>query len=126
MLRISAKYARNFNCVSHILQINLEITLHLRTTVFNLLLTLGTRLCRTFPESAERADRVRYLYLLGRARNVQPDHSREAEELLSRATKLDHRHTAAWNELGACLWKREDATAAGNCFERALESVRAE
>ena len=67
---------------------------------------------------------MRYLYLLGRARNVQPDHSPEAEELLSRATKLDHRHTAAWNELGACLWKREDAAAAGNCFQRALESVR--
>ncbi|XP_043212011.1 tetratricopeptide repeat protein 5-like [Amphibalanus amphitrite] len=73
-------------------------------------------------ETAEKADRVRYLYLLGRARNVQPDHSSQAEELLSRATKLDHRHTAAWNELGACLWKREDAVAAGNCFTRALES----
>jgi len=69
----------------------------------------------------EKADRVQYLYLVGRARNVTTEHSAEAEELLSRATKLNHRHTGAWNELGVCLWKREDAVAAGTCFTRALE-----
>jgi len=63
------------------------------------------------------------LYLKGRALNVLPDHSPEAETLLSRSVKLDPTLVEAWNELGECYWKRGDIETAKTCFEGALNHV---
>lgn len=64
-----------------------------------------------------------YLYLKGRALNVMPQHSKEAEEVLSRAVKLDPKLVEAWNELGECYWKKDNFEEAKNCFSGALLHV---
>jgi tetratricopeptide (TPR) repeat protein len=74
-------------------------------------------------ENAEQENRTMYLYLKGRALNVIPQHSKEAEELLSRAVKLDPKLVEAWNELGECYWKKDDIQEAKNCFSGALLHV---
>jgi tetratricopeptide (TPR) repeat protein len=53
-----------------------------------------------------------------------PQHSKEAEDLLSRAVKLDPELVEAWNELGECYWKKDDIEEAKNCFSGALLHVR--
>ncbi|PNF35240.1 Tetratricopeptide repeat protein 5 [Cryptotermes secundus] len=65
-----------------------------------------------------------YLYMKGRALNVMPQYSKEAEEVLSRAVKLDPKHVDAWNELGDCYWKKDDIEEAKNCFSGALFHAR--
>jgi tetratricopeptide (TPR) repeat protein len=52
-----------------------------------------------------------------------PQHSKEAEELLSRAVKLDPKLVDAWNELGECYWKKDNMEEAKNCFYGALLHV---
>ena len=59
-------------------------------------------------------------YLKGRALNVVPDHCSEAEQLLSKAVKLEPNLVNAWIELGECYWKRDDVETAKTCFEGAL------
>jgi Flp pilus assembly protein TadD len=54
---------------------------------------------------------------------VVPQYSKEAEEVLSRAVKLDPRHVDAWNELGECYWKKDEIEEAKNCFSGALLHV---
>lgn len=61
--------------------------------------------------------------LKGRILNVTPKYSPEAEEALSKAVKLDPRLVDAWNHLGECYWKKEDVSAAKNCFTGALNHV---
>ncbi|GFG36093.1 hypothetical protein Cfor_03666 [Coptotermes formosanus] len=75
-------------------------------------------------EDAEQENRTMYLYLKGRALNVMPQHSKEAEELLSRAVKLDPKLVDAWNELGECYWKKDNIEEAKNCFYGALLHAR--
>ncbi|XP_069686629.1 tetratricopeptide repeat protein 5-like [Periplaneta americana] len=75
-------------------------------------------------ERAEQENRAMYLYLKGRALNVMPHHSKEAEEVLSRAVKLDPKLVEAWNELGECYWKKDDIEEAKNCFSGALLHAR--
>ncbi|XP_021916579.1 tetratricopeptide repeat protein 5-like isoform X2 [Zootermopsis nevadensis] len=75
-------------------------------------------------ESAEQENRTMYLYLKGRALNVMPQHSKEAEEVLSRAVKLDPKLVEAWNELGECYWKKDNFEEAKNCFSGALLHAR--
>ncbi|RUS84991.1 hypothetical protein EGW08_007236, partial [Elysia chlorotica] len=59
-------------------------------------------------------------YLRGKILNVTPKYSPEAEEALGKAVKLDPRLVQAWNHLGECYWKKEDVSAAKNCFTGAL------
>ena len=51
------------------------------------------------------------------------DHSPEAEQLLSKAVKLEPNLVDAWIELGECYWKRGDVETAKTCFEGALSHV---
>ena len=67
--------------------------------------------------NAKKAHRT---YLKGRALNVIPDHCPEAEQLLSKAVKLEPNLVDAWIELGDCYWKRGDVDTAKTCFEGAL------
>ncbi|XP_058149824.1 tetratricopeptide repeat protein 5 isoform X2 [Dasypus novemcinctus] len=60
------------------------------------------------------------LMLTGKALNVTPDYSLRAEELLSKAVKLDPELVEAWNQLGEVYWKKGDVAAAHTCFSGAL------
>ena len=75
-------------------------------------------------ENAEHENKAAYLYMKGRALNVLPQYSSEAEEVLSRAVKLDPKLVDAWNELGESYWKKDDIKEAKNCFNGALVHVR--
>lgn len=50
-------------------------------------------------------------------------YSKEAEDLLSKAIKLDPKLVEAWNELGECYWKNNKISEAMNCFKGALKQV---
>nr|XP_012608253.1 tetratricopeptide repeat protein 5 isoform X2 [Microcebus murinus] len=60
------------------------------------------------------------LMLTGKALNVTPDYSPKAEELLSKAVKLEPELVEAWNQLGEVYWKKGDVAAAHTCFSGAL------
>lgn len=68
--------------------------------------------------------RQKFLYLRGKALNVLPEHSPEAEQCLSRAVKQDPTLVDAWNCLGECYWKAGNVTQAYNCFKGALGQER--
>ena len=61
--------------------------------------------------------------LRGRALNVLPQYSKEAEDCLSKAVKLDPRLAEAWSYLGECYWKNNDVESARNCFVGSLSHV---
>lgn len=67
--------------------------------------------------------RAKYYYLKGRALNVVDRFIPQAEELLSKAVKLEPKLIEAWNELGECYWKNDDIKQAKNCFAGALQHV---
>lgn len=67
--------------------------------------------------------RAKYYYLKGRALNVVDGFVPQAEELLSKAVKLEPKLIEAWNELGECYWKNDDIKQAKNCFVGALTHV---
>nr|CAD7416821.1 unnamed protein product [Timema poppensis] len=71
-------------------------------------------------KNAQQVSRVMYYYLKGKALNVGPQHSPQAEAALSKAVKLDPTLVEAWNELGDCYWKRDEIKEAKNCFMGAL------
>lgn len=75
-------------------------------------------------DCAVNSYRAKYYYLKGYALNVVPKYSKEAEELLSKAIKLDPKLVNAWNELGECYWKNNNLKEAINCFNGALNYVR--
>ncbi|XP_060031395.1 tetratricopeptide repeat protein 5 [Erinaceus europaeus] len=60
------------------------------------------------------------LMLTGKALNVTADYSPKAEELLSKAVKLEPKLVEAWNQLGEVYWKKGDVAAAHTCFSGAL------
>ncbi|XP_055522065.1 tetratricopeptide repeat protein 5 [Leucoraja erinacea] len=60
------------------------------------------------------------LLLRGKALNVLPEGSSEAESALSRAVKLRPELLEAWNQLGEVYWKRGELEAARTCFTGAL------
>ncbi|XP_007647985.1 tetratricopeptide repeat protein 5 isoform X4 [Cricetulus griseus] len=60
------------------------------------------------------------LMLKGKALNVTPEYSPEAEVLLSKAVKLEPELVEAWNQLGEVYWKKGDVAAAHTCFSGAL------
>lgn len=61
--------------------------------------------------------------LRGRALNIMPQYSKEAEELLSKAVKLDPKLAEAWVYLGECYWKKNEIESARNCFVGSLGHV---
>ncbi|OXU21450.1 hypothetical protein TSAR_000589 [Trichomalopsis sarcophagae] len=64
--------------------------------------------------------RAKYYYLKGKTLNVVDKFTPQAEELLSKAVKLEPKLIEAWNELGECYWKNDDIQQAKNCFVGAL------
>ncbi|XP_017768479.1 PREDICTED: tetratricopeptide repeat protein 5-like [Nicrophorus vespilloides] len=73
-----------------------------------------------YKDCAIKNDRGKYYYLKGYALNIVPKYSKEAEELLSKAIKLDPKIVEAWNELGDCYCKNNNLIEAINCFNKAL------
>ncbi|GJQ77322.1 hypothetical protein Trydic_g20740 [Trypoxylus dichotomus] len=73
-----------------------------------------------YKDCVENSTRAKYYYLKGRALNVVPRYSKEAEDILSKAIKLDPKLIEAWNELGECYWKNDNLKEATNCFNKAL------
>ncbi|XP_068097860.1 tetratricopeptide repeat protein 5 isoform X2 [Hyperolius riggenbachi] len=65
-----------------------------------------------------------FLMLKGKALNVTPNHCPEAEELLSKAVKLDPGLVEAWNQLGEVYWKKMDVASAKTCFLGALNHCK--
>lgn len=59
-------------------------------------------------------------YVHGKALEAHDSYSKEAEDLLSKAVKLDPANVDAWNCLGQCFWKKKDLAAARDCFNGAL------
>ncbi|XP_053217392.1 tetratricopeptide repeat protein 5 [Podarcis raffonei] len=68
--------------------------------------------------------RAHTLMLKGKALNVSPDYNAQAEELLSKAVKLDPELVEAWNQLGEVYWKKGDVSAAHTCFSGALSHCK--
>ncbi|XP_037843556.2 tetratricopeptide repeat protein 5 isoform X2 [Chlorocebus sabaeus] len=68
--------------------------------------------------------KAQVLMLTGKALNVTPDYSPKAEELLSKAVKLEPKLVEAWNQLGEVYWKKGDIAAAHTCFSGALTHCR--
>lgn len=68
-------------------------------------------------------NKAQFHLLKGRILNVTSKFSQEAEDALSKAVKLDPKLVEAWNHLGECYWKKEDISAAKNCFTGALNHV---
>ncbi|XP_011932995.1 PREDICTED: tetratricopeptide repeat protein 5 isoform X2 [Cercocebus atys] len=68
--------------------------------------------------------KAQVLMLTGKALNVTPDYSPKAEELLSKAVKLEPKLVEAWNQLGEVYWKKGDVAAAHTCFSGALTHCR--
>ena len=68
--------------------------------------------------------KVQYLHLRGKALNVLPEHSPEAQQCLSQAIKHDPSLVDAWNALGECYWKAGNVQQAYDCFAGALMHVR--
>ncbi|XP_044003757.1 tetratricopeptide repeat protein 5-like isoform X2 [Aphidius gifuensis] len=77
--------------------------------------------CKGYEIEGQRAN---YYYLKGRALNVVDRFVPQAEELLSKAVKLEPKLIDAWNELGECYWKNDDIEQAKNCFVGALPHGR--
>ena len=67
--------------------------------------------------------KAEYLMLRGRALNVLPQYSREAEDCLSKAVKLDPKLAEAWSYLGECYWKNNQVELARSCFVGSLNHV---
>lgn len=61
------------------------------------------------------------LFLKGRALSFLPGQDAKAEELLSKAIKLDPKLLAAWNALGEVHWNTQNYQRSRECFEHALE-----
>ena len=68
-------------------------------------------------------NQAEFLMHRGRALNVLPSYSKEAEDCLSKAVKLDPKLAEAWVYLGECYWKNADVESARNCFVGALNHV---
>ncbi|KAG8596470.1 hypothetical protein GDO81_001921 [Engystomops pustulosus] len=65
-----------------------------------------------------------FLMLKGKALNVTPNYCPDAEEVLSKAVKLDPGLVEGWNQLGEVYWKKMDVIAAKTCFLGALNHCK--
>lgn len=75
--------------------------------------------------SVSPSQSARLLALRGRALSVSAEPSDEAQDLLSRAVKLDPTLVEAWNALGEYYWKKGSNDVAKNCFTCCLDHVGA-
>lgn len=66
-------------------------------------------------------NKAEYLMLKGKCLNVKSQFDEVAQEVLSKAVKLDPKHVEAWNILGEIYWKKGDIDSAKNCFVGALQ-----
>lgn len=64
---------------------------------------------------------VRGLFLKGRAVSFLPGQEKQAEDLLSKAIKLQPTLLEAWNALGEVHWNTQSYQRARECFEHALQ-----
>lgn len=82
----------------------------------------------TFLEENEsealKYNKAKFFYLKGKLLNVSSTYSKEAENLLSKALKLDRKLVETWNELGECYWKNGEIQKAQGCFETALKEKK--
>lgn len=85
---------------------------------------LGPVLLLNFYFCAAQLTKVQYWSLKGRALNVLPEHSQEAEDCLSRAIKHDPSQVDTWNSLGESYWKVGKIQQAHDCFSGCLAHVR--
>ena len=67
--------------------------------------------------------REQFSYLKGKALNVLPEHSPEAERLLASAIKRDPSLADAWVSLGECYWKKGNVQQAHDCFTSSINHV---
>jgi len=75
-------------------------------------------------EVLEKTNKAKFYMLKGRALNIKSEFDAEAFEYLTKSIKLNPNLVEAWNELGACYWKKGDVAAAKNCFQSAMEKVK--
>lgn len=73
--------------------------------------------------AAMKINKALYFFLKGALLNVLPEYNVDAENLLSKAIKLDRKLVEAWNELGDCYWKNDEFKKSKSCFEGALKEV---
>ncbi|XP_064393711.1 tetratricopeptide repeat protein 5-like [Halichondria panicea] len=68
--------------------------------------------------------KVQWWCLRGRALNILPDHSQEAQDSLSKAIKHDPTLIQAWNDLGETYWKAGNVIQAHDCFVGSLSHAK--
>jgi len=89
-----------------------------------LVLDAGTKEILSLTDALDQVDIDSHIgqvcYVKGAALNTLQAHSVQAEELLSKAVKLDPSNIEAWLALGTCLWKKNDMVQAKACF---MESI---
>jgi tetratricopeptide (TPR) repeat protein len=71
------------------------------------------------PESGK--DRAKACYIKGKLSFLMPQDGCDAQDLLSKAIKLDSTLLGAWNALGEVYWLKQDFVQCKHCFEQALE-----
>ena len=65
-----------------------------------------------------------YHFLRGRILDIEDSvFSKNAEEDLSKAVKLNPKFVDGWNSLGECLWKKGDRMGSIYCFKAGLRAV---
>jgi len=69
----------------------------------------------------DKTQKAHLLYLRGKVLDFMPEYTKQAEENLSKAIKLQPTKTEAWDALGHVYWKKNDLTASRKCFEGSLE-----
>lgn len=62
--------------------------------------------------------------LIGRVHNASNAYSKQAEEYLYKAVKMNPTLSEAWNALGECYYKNEQVDKALNCFQCVLKHVK--
>jgi len=67
--------------------------------------------------------KAKSFYLRGATIDCLSEYSKEADESLSKAVKLDPSLIDAWNCLGNCFCKKNDLKSALNCYETAQKMV---
>ncbi|KRX00302.1 hypothetical protein PPERSA_10801 [Pseudocohnilembus persalinus] len=72
-------------------------------------------------QQLNKKQRGRIYNLKGKILDVLPEYSQQAEEVLSKALKLDPSSLETWNTLGHILWKKKDYLNAKKMFEGAIE-----
>ncbi|KAL1506730.1 hypothetical protein ABEB36_006037 [Hypothenemus hampei] len=88
------------------------------------LLTKDLQIFKKHENLALQENKPYYYYLKGKLINLGAEYSEEAENLLSKAIKLDAKLVNAWNELGECYCKKPEFPKAKSCFEGAMKEQR--